>query len=92
VKDVPTTSRSLQGNAVCERMHQSVANVLCTALPLTPPQNLEQATQLIENALATTVYSTHAAVSRSLGVSPGNMVFNRDMFIDLPVLADLLTI
>jgi hypothetical protein len=93
VKDVPTTSHNPQGNAVCEKMPQSVANVLSTTLPLTPAQNLEQATQLIKNASATTVYSTRAAVSRSLGVSPSNMVFNHDMFMDLlPVLADLLTI
>jgi hypothetical protein len=73
-------------------MHQMVANVLrTTLLPLAPPQNVEQDTQLIENALATTAYATRASVSRSLGVSPGNMVFGRDMFLDLPVLSDLLT-
>jgi hypothetical protein len=63
-----------------------------TTLPLAPPQNVKQATQLIENALTTMGYATRASVSRSLGLSPGNMVFGRDMFLDLPVLSDLLTI
>ena len=32
------------------------------------------------------------AVSQSLRVSPGNLVFERDMFLDLPLIADLVTI
>ena len=45
IKDVPTTSRNPQANAVCEHMHQTVANVLCTTVMLAPPQNLLQAHQ-----------------------------------------------
>jgi transposase InsO family protein len=60
-KDVPTTSWNPQANAVCERMHQTVANVLRTTLQLASPQNVEQATQLIENTLATTAYATRAS-------------------------------
>ena len=51
-----------------------------------------QANQIIENALATTVHATRCAVSQSLGTAPGNLVFRRDMFIDLPLIADLVDI
>ena len=92
IKDVPITSRNPQANAICERMHQTVANVLRTTLMLNPPQNLQAANQIVDNALATTVYATRASVSRALGTSPGNLVFRRDMFVDLPLQADLVLI
>ena len=92
IDDIPTTSRNPQGNSVCERMHQTVANVLRTTKRLNPPQNEQQARQLIEDALATTVYATRASVSSALNTSPGNLVFRRDMFLDLPLHADLVLI
>ena len=39
-------------------MHQTVANVLRTTIMLAPPQNLLQAQQLLDDALATTMYAT----------------------------------
>ena len=92
IKDVAITSRNPQANAICERMHQTVANVLRTTLMLNPPRTLQAANQLVDNALATTVYATRASVSRALGTSPGNLVFRRDMFVDLPLQADLILI
>eukprot|EP00957_Ditylum_brightwellii_P167045 12717046-Ditylum_brightwellii.AAC.1 len=38
------------------------------------------------------MHATRCAVSRALGTLPGNMVFQRDMFLNLPVLADLVSI
>ena len=73
-------------------MHQTVANVLLTTIMLAPPQNLLQAQQLLDDALATTMYATRTSVSRALGTSPGNLVFRRDMFVDLPLQADLVLI
>ena len=92
IEDKPTTSRNPQANAVCERMHQTVANILRTTLATQPPVNILQANQLVENALATAVHATRCAVTQSIGTSPGNLVFRRDMFIDLPLIADLVDI
>jgi hypothetical protein len=92
VEDVPTTLRNPQANSVCERMHQTVANVLCTTLTLNPQQNEQQVIQIVEDALVTTVYATGCSVLRSLGTSPGNLIFHHDMFIDLPLVADLIQI
>ena len=50
------------------------------------------ANQIVDNALATVVYSTRCSVLRALNMSPGAMVFHRDMFLDLPVLADLVSV
>eukprot|EP00957_Ditylum_brightwellii_P051232 3883628-Ditylum_brightwellii.AAC.1 len=53
---------------------------------------MQQATRAMDNALAMTTHSTQCAVSRAIGTSPGTMVYQRDIFINLPVLADLVTI
>ncbi len=43
IKDVCSTSKNPQSNAICERMHQTVTNVLKTLVHTIPPQNMTQA-------------------------------------------------
>ena len=90
ITDAPTTSHNPQSNAICERMHQTVADVLRTTLNAQQPANHLQANAIIDNALAMAVYATRCAVSRSLGVSPGALVYQRDMLLDIPIMVDLL--
>jgi hypothetical protein len=54
IKDVCSTSKNAQSNAICERMHQTVTNVLRTLVHSNPPQNITQARDIIDNALAST--------------------------------------
>ena len=89
IADSPTTSRNPQSNAVCERMHQTVGNVLRTLLH---GENVTAATAaaIVDNALATAMHATRAANSRALsGHSPGELAFHRHMFLDIPLQADL---
>jgi len=89
IQDRPTTSRNPQANAICERMHQTVGNILRTLLH-GEPVNAENANDIVDNALATASHALRSAVSRSLGNhSPGEIAFHRHMFLDLPLLADL---
>ena len=92
IQDVSTTSYNPQANAICERMHQTIGNVLRTLVHVNPPRNNLQARQIVENALATATHATRCGVNRSLGISSGALVFQRDMFLDLPIVADLLLI
>ena len=92
IKDVPTTVKNPQSNAICERMHQTIGNTLRTVVFTNPPNNAEEANQLIDNALATAMHATRCSVNATLQNSPGSIVFNRDMFIDVPLIADLVTI
>lgn len=92
IQDVPTTSYNPQANAICERMHQTVGNILRTLLRAHPPANVNQAEVLVDQALATAMHAMRCSVSRSLNVSPGALVFQRDMILDLPIIADLVTI
>lgn len=75
IEDSPTTSRAPTANAICERMHQTVGNVLRTLLRGHPPANIDGATAIIDNALATAMHATRSAASRSLNYqSPGSIL------------------
>jgi transposase InsO family protein len=88
IKDVPTTVKNPQANAVNERLHQTMGNVLRTFL------NSPAATQvpphvLIDFCFSSTRYALRSSINRSLNMSPGSLVFSRDMFLPIPLLADI---
>lgn len=89
IRDRPTTSRNPQSNAICERMHQTVGNILRTIIH-GEPVTAATAPAIVDEALATAMHALRAAVSRSLGNhSPGEIAFHRNMFLNLPIIADL---
>jgi hypothetical protein len=69
-------------------MHQTVEHVLRTLLHGNPPQNIANAAQDIDEALSIAMHTMQAGVHSILGSSPGNLVFNRDMFLNIPLIAD----
>jgi transposase InsO family protein len=88
IKDVPTTSRNPTANAICERMHQTVGNILRTTIYTNPPNTVTQARNLVDDALATAMHAMRSCVATTLGSSPGALVFGRDMFLNIPLTAD----
>ena len=54
--------------------------------------NNQDAKDVINYALAALQHATRCAVNHTMKNSPGEIVFRRDMFIDVPVLVDLETI
>jgi hypothetical protein len=71
-------------------MHQTVGNVLRTLLHDQPPQHVTgvQAKDFIDKALSITMHAMRAGTHSTLGSSPGSLVFNRDMFLNIPLIAD----
>eukprot|EP00804_Cyclotella_cryptica_P003807 CCRYP_008943-RA/>CCRYP_008943-RA protein AED:0.54 eAED:0.47 QI:0/0/0/0.6/0/0/5/0/256 len=67
IKDVCSTSKNPQSNPVCERMHQTVGNVLRTLVHTNPPQNMTQVRDIIKNALATAMHTMCTTVATTLG-------------------------
>ncbi len=88
IRDVCTTAKNPQSNAVCERMHQTVGNVLRTLLHGNPLQNIANSAQHVDEALSIALHAMQAGVHSTLGSSPGNLVFNRDMFLNILLIAD----
>ncbi len=75
IKDVCLTSKNAQSNAICERMHQTVTNVLRTLVHTNPPQNMTQARDTIDDALATAMHAMQTTIATTLGSMPGALAF-----------------
>ncbi len=82
------TAKNPQSNAVCERILQTVGSVLRTLLYGNPPKIIANAAQYVDEALSIAMHAMQAGVHSPLGSSPGNLVFNRDMFLIIPLIVD----
>jgi hypothetical protein len=69
-------------------MHQTVGNVLRTLLHGEPSQNIADAKEFVDEALSIAMHAMRAGIHSTLGSSPGSLVFNRDMFLNIPLIAD----
>ena len=87
-----STVKNPQSNAVAERLHQTVTNILRSTLYATPPDNQLEAELLVDTALQKAAYAMHATVHTTLKATPGSLVYQRDMILNIPVVADLLDI
>ena len=88
IKDVSTTSQNPQVNAICERMHHTVVNVLRVLLYTNLPRNVANAAYLIDQTLSTAMHSMRENFTTTLKGSPGSLVFGIDMFLNIPVISD----
>ena len=48
-----------------------------------------EANLIIDSALQTAAFSARAAIHSRLKISPGALAFHRDMFLDIPLIADM---
>ena len=74
-------------------MHQTVENVLRTLIYSNSPRlNMTQARDIVDAALATAMHAMRTTVATTLGSAPGSLAFSRDMFLNVPLVADWQTI
>ena len=64
-----------QSNAICERMHQTVANVLRIIMQTTTISTYAQAEQIMDNALVTVMHAALCLVNHSMRTSLGALTF-----------------
>jgi transposase InsO family protein len=88
ILSVPTSVRNPQANAVCERLHKTVEDSLNTYLRHQVPPDVTTATELVDSVLAAAQRAIRAAVHSTLKISPGALVFHRDMMLPIPIMAD----
>ena len=69
-------------------MHQTVANVLRTLMYNDPPHNMTQARDIVDQDLALAMHAMRTTVATTLGSTPGALAFSRDMFFNIPLIAD----
>ena len=87
-----STVKNPQSNAVAECLHQTVTNILCSTLYANPPDNQLEAELLVDTALQKAAYAMCATDHTTLKATPGSLVYQRDMILNIPVVADLLDI
>ena len=83
-----TTVKDPQSNEICERMHQTIADILRLLNATDPPTADEAADEMMDIAIATCLNATRCAVNHQMWASPGGLVFNRDMLLGIPLIAD----
>ena len=60
---------------------------------LKPPKDKAFAEHLVDKAIGTSMLALRCNLVSTLGnYSPGALVFNRDMFLNIPLLTDMLTL
>jgi hypothetical protein len=69
-------------------MHQTVGNVQRTLLHGEPPQNIANAKEYVDEALSIAMHAMRAGLHSTLGSSPRSLTYNRDMFLNIPLIAD----
>jgi hypothetical protein len=77
-----------QSNTICERMNQTVNNVLRTLVHTNPLQNMTQAKDIIDDALAIAMHAMQTTVTTTLGSTLGALAFAQDMFLNVRQIAD----
>ena len=70
-------------------MHQKVRNSLRAMTHAHPPERLQQAIDIIDTCLANAAYVTHTVIHHTVDISPGALLFQRDMILNIPLIADL---
>ena len=93
IENVPNLSQNPQSNGIIESVHKTIGQVIRTMYNERILNNVKEAEKLIDNALATAMHATRCAAHSSLGwISPGALTFRRDMMMNIPLLADVITL
>jgi hypothetical protein len=88
IKDKCSTSKNPQSNAICERMHETITNVLKTLVHTNPPRNMTQARDIIDDVLAPAMHAMQTPVATTLGSTSGALAFAGNTFLNVPLIAD----
>ena len=88
VKPTLTTVKNPQSNAICERMHKMVKDMLHVYLLDNPPQDVGTAIEIVNTVLVAVQKALRTYVHQALGILPRALVFHRDMLLPLPIQAD----
>ena len=66
IKSKATTIKNPQANAVCERMHKTVAEVLRALIKDQPPQDDAEVVEYLDNAIASCVHALRCVVNQTM--------------------------
>jgi transposase InsO family protein len=80
VKKTPITTRNPQANAIVERVHQTIGNIIQT---FELHENYLDEDDPWKGILAATAFAIRATYHTTLQKSPGQLIFGRDMIFNI---------
>jgi hypothetical protein len=90
---VRISSYTPTANAIIESVHRSMGQILRTIVADKKPTTVEALNSLVDDALSQTLRACRCAANTSLqGVAPGALTFGRDMNLNIPIIADIISI
>ena len=89
IKDVCTAVWNPQSNVICECTHQTIGDILQVILHTNPPTNMDGANQVMDNTLATVIHASRCTVSTPIQITPGALVYGKDMIMNVHLIANL---
>ena len=93
IKSQPVTSLNPQSNGIIERIHATVGLIFRTMVSLHPPTTRQEADNLIQDSVAQAIFAARSVSHGALNnFSPGAVAFHRDMLLNLPFVADILSL
>ena len=93
IKPTNIIAHTPTSNSIIEVSHKIIGQVLHTLLLLHNLTDSIQADYILNEAVDTDMQALHCTPNTSLGnYSPGAMVFQRDMFLNLPLITDIVTL
>ena len=93
IKWYKITPNTPTGNSIAEASHKIIGQVLRTLYNIKKPTTDQEANSLVDEAIGIAMRVMRSTPVTTLGnYSPGALVYNRDMFLNLPVIADLVTL
>jgi hypothetical protein len=73
-------------------MHQTVESVLRVLIHGNHPKTISKAKDIVYKVLSTAIHAMRITVTTTLSSAPGSLAFARDMFLNVPLVADWQTI
>ena len=93
MKPIMISPNTPTANSIIEASHKTIGQIIRTIINLKPPTNKTTTKQLIDDAIGTAMHALRCNPVSTLGIfSPGALVFNRDMFLNIPLVANILTL
>jgi transposase InsO family protein len=93
IKKVRISSYTPTANGIIESVHRAMGQILRTVVENKQPQTKAELDLLVDDALAQTLRACRCAANTSLqGIAPGALVFGRDMNMNIPIVADIISI
>lgn len=88
IEDVPTRSQNPIAIVIYKCMHQMLRNILHPLLNTEPPVKMTATRAMVDTAHLTCIYSLQATNPTNIGGSSGALIFNCEIFENVPLVTD----